>query len=62
MTTSTKKTLQDVAEILQRSVMADRSINIGGNVVQSIWRRPSTTASTGSTANRPASAKNCWKR
>ena len=33
--TETKKTLKDVAEILQRSVYEDRSINIGGNVVNS---------------------------
>jgi hypothetical protein len=35
MTTETKKTLQDVARILERSIMDDHSINIGGNVVNS---------------------------
>ena len=34
--TETKKTLRDVAEILERAVLADRSINIGGNVINSI--------------------------
>ncbi len=35
MTTETKRTLEDVAMILNRAGWADRSINIGGNVINS---------------------------
>ncbi len=36
MSTGTKKTLEEVAQILERAVLADQSINIGGNVVNSM--------------------------
>jgi len=35
MTTATKKTLQDVAKMLERSILDDHRIIIGGNVVNS---------------------------
>lgn len=36
MTTETRKTLEDVAKIIDRSISIDRSINIGGNVTNSM--------------------------